>query len=113
MAAPNKSSARLTSLNAWVPALILGRNMRRRREMAEASTGLVSDPIAAQSCRSVAGEPGRSRKVQMKLHVRLAMALSVLTITLSVSAAAQDYPGSRPIRIIVPYGPGEIGRAHV
>ena len=43
----------------------------------------------------------------MTPHFRLRAALSVLAIVLSVGAAvAQDYPGSRPVRIIVPYGPG-------
>jgi tripartite-type tricarboxylate transporter receptor subunit TctC len=43
----------------------------------------------------------------MTLYLRMTMALSVLAIALAAgSAAAQEYPGSRPIRIIVPYGPG-------
>ena len=43
----------------------------------------------------------------MTVYVRLKMALSGLVIALVAgSAAAQDYPGSRPIRVIVPYGPG-------
>ena len=37
-------------------------------------------------------------------HMRAASLL--LAIVLSGGAVAQDYPGSRPIRIIVPYGPG-------
>jgi tripartite-type tricarboxylate transporter receptor subunit TctC len=43
----------------------------------------------------------------MKPLMRSGLALSVLAIVLSAeTATAQDYPGSRPIRIIVPYGPG-------
>src|SRR4051795_4867593 len=43
----------------------------------------------------------------MNLSTRFKIALSGLAIALAAgAAAAQDYPGSRPIRIIVPYGPG-------
>src|SRR3954471_17935146 len=61
--------------------------------------------ILRQRCRRAPS--GRSRKVPMTPLIRSGIALSVLAIVLSAeTATAQDYPGSRPIRIIVPYGPG-------
>ena len=43
----------------------------------------------------------------MTFHARLRTALLTLAFALSVgSAAAEDYPGSRAIHIVVPYGPG-------
>ncbi len=43
----------------------------------------------------------------MTPHAHVRAALLLLTIILSGGGVvAQDYPGSRPIRIIVPYGPG-------
>ena len=48
----------------------------------------------------------------MTLTAHLRTALSVLTVALSActsftgSCVAEDYPGSRPIHIVVPYGPG-------
>ena len=47
------------------------------------------------------------RKAQMTFYARLRMALPMLAVPLSIGpAVAQDYPGSRAIHIIVPYGPG-------
>jgi tripartite-type tricarboxylate transporter receptor subunit TctC len=43
----------------------------------------------------------------MTLYARLTTALPILAVALAIGpAVAQDYPGSRPIHIIVPYGPG-------
>jgi tripartite-type tricarboxylate transporter receptor subunit TctC len=43
----------------------------------------------------------------MTLYARVRTALPLLAVALAIGpAVAQDYPGSRPIHIIVPYGPG-------
>ena len=39
-------------------------------------------------------------------------ALAVTVLTAAGAACAQNWP-SKPIRFIVPFPPGEIGRAHV